>query len=149
VFGRRALESQAGAKGANKAAVRRDQEISMSMYSWLIFLMGGGLFLAFCALVTVTGPGTLADRVNVIRESISKVFSANKRIVFIAVLGMLALNSFFSLFPVQAGATAEELSASEQGRLMMALILYLFLNGGWFAVLMRASKVIYKNVQKL
>jgi len=121
----------------------------MSMYSWLIFLMGGGLFLAFCALVTVTGPGTSADRLKVIRESITKVFSANKRIVLIAVLGMLGLNSFFSMFPVDAKATADELSGSEQGRMMMALVLYLFLNAGWCAVLVRASKVIYKNVQKL
>lgn len=121
----------------------------MSMYSWLIFLLGGILFLAFCALVTVAGPGAPADRIRIIKESVSKVFSANKRIVYIALLGMFALNSFFSVFPVDAGASADELSGSEQGRLMMALVLYLFLNAGWFAVLIRASKVIHKNIQQL
>lgn len=121
----------------------------MSVQAWLIFLFGAAMFFGYCLYVVLVGPGTAAARRDVVLNAIKKVFGANKPMVIGAVAGMLTLNSFFAVFPADRAASAAAVSASEEGRLLAALALFLLLNAAWYTVLVRTTKAIHAELKKL
>lgn len=121
----------------------------MSVQAWLIFLLGFALFAGYCVVVVIRGPGTVSQRRAVVRSSIKEVFQANRQLVYGAIIGMLALNSFFAIFPADRNATAETVSSSEEGRLIIALALFFLMNAAWYSVLVRMVRVIRKGLEKI
>lgn len=121
----------------------------MSVQAWLTFLFGTALFFGYCLYVLLVGPGTAAARRRVVLGAIKAVFGANKPMVIGAIAGMLALNSFFAVFPADRGATAAAVSASEEGRLLSALALFLLINAAWYTVLVRTTKAIHAQLKSL
>ncbi len=121
----------------------------MSVQAWLIFLVGAGLFMGYCLFVVMSGPGTASARRKIVGSAIRNVYAANRQLVIGAIVGMVALNSFFAVFPADRSATAAAVSASEEGRLLAALALFLLMNAAWYTVLVRAARVIHGDLKKL